>query len=183
MASVLVIPVALFGGTFLLANKRVDSTLNYVAQAVNLVDISYVGNTPELPPDYTYHIKVIVQNGTSDPANVGITHALITIQEITFDIIGSAGWKAWVEAKGMVIFEGDIIVKRAQLKELADKTVTVQVSGYVTVKSRYGFVEKTVTSLIERPAEAEFPGPITPPVESEVPPATSNNQQPVIPPT
>ncbi len=171
IAAILIIPIAGFGGTFLLANNRIDSTLNYVTQAVNLVDIISVGTTSDLPPDYVYHLKLIVHNGTSSPADVSITDASITIEKFAYEITGSAGWNGRIEAKDNATFEGDITVKREQLKEFEDKMVAVKVTGMITVKARYGFVEKEETGLVRLSPEAMFPRATTV-SPTEVPPTT-----------
>ncbi len=159
IAAILIIPIAGFGGTFLLANSRIDSTLNYVTQAVNLVDIISAGTTSDLPPDYVYHLKLIVHNGTSSPADVIINDASIAIEKFAYEINGSAGWSGHIEANGNATFEGDITVKREQLKEFEDKWVTVKITGIITVKARYGFVDKEQTGLVRLSPKVMFPRP------------------------
>jgi hypothetical protein len=170
MATVLIIPIALLGGTFLMANSRIDSTLNFVTQAVTLNGFIFAGPTPDLPPDYVYRLSIIVHNGTADAADVEITDAGVTIGKLAYEITGSAGWSGRVEAKDYTIFEGDITILRSQYKELENKPVTLKISGTLNVKGRYGFVEKTETRLIRINPIVIFPPPetITPTLAPEI---------------
>jgi hypothetical protein len=173
LAALMVIPIAFFGGTYLMANSRLDHTLNYVTQAVSLQNIIPAGPTADLPPDYIYHLFIVIQNDTPDAADVSITDASISLGNMPFEITGSAGWTGRVPARDYIVFEGDIKVLRQQSRELEDKVVPVKISGYITVKARYGFVEKEETRLLKALAEATFPRPTTVTPTEVPPPATA----------
>ena len=169
VATILIIPLSLFGGTFLLANSRIDNTLNYVTQAVNVLNIIPAGPTDDLPPDYVYKLYIYVQNDTPDPAEVSITDATITIEKFGYEITGSAGWSGLVPGKGTSTFEGDITVLREQVREWEDQPVVIKIRGTINVKARYGFVEKEATGLVLiNIPDAVFPLPTTVPLP-EVP--------------
>ena len=174
LAAILVMPIAFFGGTYLMANSRIDATLAYVTQDVRLFSLEPIGPTDELPPDAVYRVILSVNNDTLTPADVTVTDASISLGNYYFDIVGSAGWHGTVPAKTIVIFEGDIVVPRAVSRDLDGKNVPINVEGEISAKVRYAFVERQDSRRFKSSTEGIIPRPTTPtPTEITEPPPTT----------
>jgi hypothetical protein len=160
LAAILVIPISILGGMFLHASTRVDDTLSWVTEAISLGNILSPGPSTGSTPGVVYRIPIIIINGTPDPAEVTVLDARIKLDELEFDIVGSAGWHGDIPGNGSLTFEGDIVLKPEDSKQLDGKTVNVMISGSVRARASYKFVEKERTIPVEISTIGIIPMPI-----------------------
>ena len=142
IAILVVIVLAVFGGIYLYASTRVDATLNWVTQDYRILSFQWVGMSTEQPLDAVYHLTISINNNTDTPADIDITGAGLSLDELRFEITGSAGWNGTVPANGFIVFEGDITLKPADSQELEGRNVILEISGTVTANASYSFIEK-----------------------------------------
>lgn len=160
LAALLVVPISILGGMFLHASTRVDDTLSWVTGAISLGNILSPGPSTGSPPGVVYRIPIIITNGTPDQAEITVEDAKIKLDELEFDIIGSAGWHGLIPGNSSLRFEGDIVLLPEDSKQLDGKTVNVVISGNIIAKVRYNFVEKERKIPVEISTIGIIPMPI-----------------------
>ena len=163
LAAVLVLPLAGFGGTYLYANSRVDDTLTWVTQEITLNSFLFAGVPLDPPRRVIYHIVIGVHNRTPDAAQVNITGARVKLNEVNYDIVGSAGWQGTVAGKDDKVFEGDIVLPYDTYLELINRTLDLEVTGNIKATAHYSFVDKEAERPIKITTEVIFPPPSTSP--------------------
>jgi len=165
----MVLPIAVIGGTYLFANSRVVSTTSYVTQAIAMTGFEAVGLTPGSISSISYRVNISVDNGTADAAQVAITDARLILTNasetkipfngLSFDIIGSADWHDEVSGKSYLVFEGDIVISLNDALDLGEKPLILRITGTVTAKARYAFVENVETRPLNIVTEVIIPPP------------------------
>ncbi|RJO63084.1 MAG: hypothetical protein C4542_00835 [Dehalococcoidia bacterium] len=149
IAAVIVILSATFGGMYLYARSRVDNTINFVTQVINLrynEGLTRSGTIPD-PPGYIYHIVLQVYNPYGDTVDVAVSNITFTADTYTFPVSQNGSWDKTVPT-GYEIFEGDISVDAKTFAALADKgKVDVEIKGTISGRGQYRWVHRQ----IERP--------------------------------
>ena len=147
LASVLVLPIAVLGGTYLYASGRVDATTNYVTQAIYIAGLEVMVQAPEPTSNTTYRLFLGIYNETPDAAQISIANAKLQMNDYTFEIIDSTGWQDRVAGNSVLTFQVDIIIGPDNVPTLSSEPldVTLKMTGTMTARARYAFVSKEET--------------------------------------
>lgn len=159
LAAILVVLAAVFGGMYLYASSRIDSTLAWVTQDVSLVP---PGLTPssvvENPPGGVYLMALRVDNPSSDPATVELSGISISLDEFLFEVVPIDLWQETVNPSGYILFSGNITIGLDTIKALSERgTVGVEINGAVSAQARYKWVGKDLERPVKITTTAPWP--------------------------
>ena len=147
IAAVIVIISATFGGMYLYARSRIDNTLSFVTQVINIRypdGLAQTGTIPD-PPGYIYHIVLQIYNPYGDTLDVAVSNIIFTADTYTFPVSQNGSWDKTVPT-GYEIFEGDIIVDAKTFAVLADKgKVNVDIKGIISGDGQYKWIQRQNT--------------------------------------
>lgn len=147
IATIIVIISATFGGMYLYARSRIDNTLNFVTQVINLRypdGLDKTGTTPD-PLGYIYHIILQVYNPYGDTVDVAVSNITFAADAYTFPVSQNGSWDKTVKT-GYEIFEGDITIDAKTFATLADKEqVDVEIKGTILGSGQYKWIQRQNT--------------------------------------
>jgi len=161
LAAVIVALAATFGGMYLYARSRLDNTLAWVTQDINLVVPGgfTASGTTENPLTYIYHVTLRVDNPSGDTASVTISDVNILLDTYTIPLVADGEWTKSVPT-GEVLFEGDISINGDTFTALAARgTVRLEIKGNITATAQYNWVKRTSARTFDRITSAEFAAP------------------------
>jgi hypothetical protein len=173
IAVILVIPAAYFGATYLYAASRVEATLAWVTQDVNVGNsfLSDPVNKQVEPPQSTYRLALRVNNRMADVAELEVSDLTVTLNQFTFPLTEYGAWQKQINPGGSVIFEGDFTLSSDIIEKLtAAGRVNYTITGTIQATARYSWVRKGRTEPIDLSSDANFLLTTTPTVTTS--PAT-----------
>jgi len=156
IASILVAAIAGFGSTYLYAAGRVNGTLAWVTQNINLSQMGAAG-TLENPSRAVYRVILQVDNPTADSAEVTVSNLFVTLDELNLEMEKLGEWAKTVAPAGTVSFEGNIIIDTTIITILTARGfVNLYVTGDIEASAAYGMVNKTTQRPIRIATTAQF---------------------------
>ncbi len=174
LAVVLVIPAAYFGGTYLYASSRVEATLAWVTQDVNLDDsfLTLVSKQNE-PPQSTYRLVLVVNDRMADVAELEVSDITVKLNEFTLPVTEIGSWQKGIVPGGSASFEGDITLSSETVQKLAAAgRVDYTISGTIKGTAHYSWVKKTRTEPISLSSHGSFLPPTSTATTTTTPPPT-----------
>jgi hypothetical protein len=153
IAAVIVLVSATFGGMYLYARSRVDNTINFVTQVINLRynDGLTLSGTAENPAG---HLVLEVYNPYADTVDVSIADVSITMDTYTLTVAKDGSWDKSAPT-GYTIFEGNITIDAQTFAALVAKgKVDVDIKGTISGSGQYQWVKRQN----ERPFNIAIPG-------------------------
>jgi mono/diheme cytochrome c family protein len=155
----IVVPAAYFGGTYLYASSRVEATLAWVTQDVN-VGNAFLSNPVSKqvePPQSTYRLVLQVNNRMADVADLTVSGLAVKLNEFDFAVTEYGPWQQQIDPGGTVTFAGDFILAADTIARLtAANRVNYAISGTITATARYSWVKKGRSEKIELSSDAVF---------------------------
>jgi hypothetical protein len=156
VAAILVAAIAGFGSTYLYAAGRVNGTLAWVTQNINLSQMGAAG-TLEDPPRAIYRVILQVDNPTADSAEVTVSDLFVTLDELNLEMEKLGDWTKTVPPAGTVRFEGNIIIDTILITILTERgAVDLFITGNIDANAAYGMVNKSAQRPIRIVTTAEF---------------------------
>lgn len=129
-----------FGAHYIYSVNRVDNTLAWVSQSVNIdrVNSATVDTAKHIA---TFHVKLKVMNTTDGNAEVTVSDIVINLNGMNLQMVPSNEWKVKVPAKTDIFIEGDVSMSEQEFNDLRSKGATpFSVTGKIYAKVRYGLV-------------------------------------------
>jgi hypothetical protein len=171
LAAMLVLPIAIFGGTYLYANSRVEATLNWVTQEVTMTNFVAVdffpGETEDSPGYAIYYLTVVVTNRTPDAAEVSLNGIRATMDEYNLEINGADEWHGTVNGNDATVFEGNIILPLDIYDELSSRdSINTEITGGITATTHYMFIDRESSRPISILADITLQPQTTTPAET-----------------
>ena len=159
LATVVVAIIAGVGGTYLYAVSRVDSTLAWVTQNINLAQMGAAG-TLENPPRAIYRVILQIDNPTPDDAITMISELYITLDEINIELEPVGFWTKVIHPTASADFEADMIISTDIMTILTQRqNVELVITGTVIANANYGVVHKELSRPILITTTAQFAVP------------------------
>jgi hypothetical protein len=155
IAILIVLVTGGFGGLYLYSRTRIDNTLNFVTQVVNLrySDGLVLSATTENPSVYIYHIVLQVYNPYTDTIDVSISDVSITLDTYVLGIGQDGPWDKTVST-GYEIFEGYVTIPADTFASLVAKgAVDVDIKGTISGSGQYKLLKRHT----ERPISILIP--------------------------
>jgi hypothetical protein len=146
LATVVVIPLSIFGGNAIYDNSLVDTTLTWVTQDIILVPPGIAFSTIQMdPPRSVYHLELKVNNKTTTPANVVISEVSAALDEFKLTVTPTNAWQETIFSGGTALFDGNIVFTPDIVSQLTQRGMAnVVISGVIQVSAKYGWLEKEV---------------------------------------
>jgi hypothetical protein len=142
VASILVIIIAIFGSMYLYDAGRVNGTLAWVTQNINLAVIGQ-SDRLENPPRAIYRFIMQLENPTADSAVITVSDLNVLLDEFTQVAEPYGLWEKTVSPTGKVNFEGDITLTAETLNTLVSRgRVNLEITGNIHASSEHGLVNK-----------------------------------------
>ena len=141
------------GFTYLQISSRLDNTLAFVTQLIELKapnGIARTGTT-ESPPGYVFHVVTQVGNETPIAAEVTLSNMSIVIESVPIVITENGPWTKTItqasgDGTGFEDFEGDFTIDAQTYAGLVTKgTVDIDIKLHVSASAKYGFMRKHVS--------------------------------------
>ena len=129
-----------FGAHYIYSVNRVDNTLAWVSQSVNIdrVNSATLDQTKHIA---TFHVKLQVKNTTVNGAEVTVSDVVINLNGMNMQMVPSNEWTVKVPAKADIFIEGDVSMTEQQFNDLRSKGATpFSITGKIFAKARYGLV-------------------------------------------
>ncbi|MCL2150587.1 MAG: hypothetical protein FWH51_06675 [Dehalococcoidia bacterium] len=146
LAAILVLPMAAIGWAYLYANIRIEATTNFVTQAITITGFEPAELTSETTSGTVYRLYLSIINETPNAAQITITNASkLLLNDISFDIAGSADWQGHVAGESNLHFEGYIVLDADDTQKLDGQPLTLKIAGTITAKAQYAFWSKEET--------------------------------------
>ena len=161
LAAALVVPIAILSTTYLYANNRVDNTISWVTQNITIVNFDVAKPMPEIPGSAIYYLSISIYNDTPTSAHISITDAKMSLGDLNLAIIGSAGWQGNIAENSLLVFGGGIAISPDDAQQLGDQTLVMVITGTITAKVHFAFIEKEETRQFKITTEAVIPPPST----------------------
>jgi len=156
VASILVAAVAGFGSAYLYAAGRVNGTLAWVTQNINLSQMGAAG-TLEDPPRAIYRVILQVDNPTADSAEVSVSALFVTLDELNLEMEQLGDWTKTVPPAGTVSFEGNIVIDTVLISILTERgMVDLFITGEIEAGADYGMVSKSAQRPVRIATTAQF---------------------------
>jgi len=141
------------GFTYLQISSRLDNTLAWVTQYINLEVPNSIVRTGTIgpvtaPSGYVFHIVVQVGNESTTPADVTLSNMNIVMESVPIVITESGPWTKTVmqtsgNGTGLEDFEGDFTIDAQTFAGLVAKgTVDIDIKLHVYARAKYGFMSK-----------------------------------------
>jgi hypothetical protein len=153
IAALIVIISATFGGMYLYARSRLDNTINFVTQVINLryPDGLTLSGTADNPAG---HLVLQVVNPSADTVDVSISDVSITLGTDTMVVVKDGSWDKSVPT-GYTTFEGDITIDAQTFAALVSQgKVTLDIKGVISASGQYKWVKRDN----QRPFNISIPG-------------------------
>ena len=159
IAVVIVAVSGFFGGTYLYAVGRIDSTLAWVTESINLKvppGLAYVG-TSDNPPGQHYHVTLDIVNESGDTAEASLTGVYVKLAEFTFPVTPDGTWDKSIPT-GETDFEGDIFVESGTVSTLvAEGNIQIDVTGSINGTGCYKWITRHKELTFSRSTTGHFP--------------------------
>ena len=139
IAAIIVVLSATFGGMYLYARSRVDNTINFVTQVINLRynEGLTLNGTTDNPAGYVYHIVLQVYNPYVDTVEVSISDVSIKVDTYTLPVSVDGQWTKDVPT-GYTIFEGNTTIPATTWDALVQREkVDVDFRGTISGSGQY----------------------------------------------
>ena len=144
IAAVIVVISATFGGMYLYGRSKIDNSINFVTQVINMRypdGLTRVGPV-DAPPPYNYNLILQVYNPYSDIIDVSISNVTITADTYTLPVAQVGSWNQNVP-NGYTTFEGSFIIDAQTFAALAAKgPVEVSIKGTISGSGQYKWIKR-----------------------------------------
>ncbi len=155
IAAVIVILSGTFGGMYLYARTRIDNTINFVTQVINVrYQDGITLNGTSADPTKFVHLVLQVYNPYADMIEVTISDISITVDAFTLPVSMYGQWDKDIPT-GYTIFEGDTTIPSTTWDALVLKGKTdLDIKGNIVGKGQYRWVYREA----QRPFRIPIPG-------------------------
>ena len=129
-----------FGAHYIYSVNRVDNTLAWVTQSVNIdrVNSATVDTSKQIA---TFHVKLKVMNTTNGGAEITASDIVINLNGMNLEMTPSNDWTMKAPANQTVYIEGDVTMSEKDFNDLRSKGATpFTITGKLYAKVRYGIV-------------------------------------------
>ena len=148
ISAVFILLFSSFGGFYIYSVNRVDNTLAWVTQSINISRVSSA--TVDASTEMAYFTVTLVVNNTTDTdANVTISDLSLTVNGLDLEATPANEWQVKVKANDKAYIEGQIMMTYRDFLDVRSKGATpISINGDLYAKSRYGIVMRDASRPI-----------------------------------